>query len=435
MKVRCFILSSICMAISAFAIGQETALDLEECIRIALENNPLLQSVQHEIHAADEDVASVKGKFYPEALARTGYRRWESHAFLPPGVGFPGIPPVIGPTNDWGLSLRSNYLVYDSGLRSSELKVAQAQRAATAEDFENAKLDVELQTRVTFYQLLASLEQEELARQRFVRSEDHLRLAEERKAAGAVPLADVTRVRAELANSKLSLVSAESEVRIARSNLNTVMGRQVDMAFEVKKDSLVVIPPKAFTPTDADWQLLTAERPDIKAARQRVEASKSQIGIVKSELLPRVRAEAGFGWRDSEFFPSDKDWYVGMTLDIPLFDGFTRKHRVAKETIEVSREEARLRHFMLQAQKEIWSAHSRMVEAFESIEASKALQKDASESARLTRERYAAGAGVINDLLDAEFLFAQSEVSTVRAEYHYLIAMAEWLRVTAGGAS
>jgi outer membrane protein len=432
MNVRLFITSCACFLVSAFAIAQGGALNLEECIQFALENNPLLQSAQHEIVAADEEVESVKGKYYPEALARTGYRRWETHAFLPPGVGLPNLVPVIGPTNDWTLSFQSRYLLYDSGLRSSELKVARAQRAATAEELENRKLDLELEVRVAFYQLLASMEQEELAKQRFVRSEDHLRLAEERKEAGAVPLADVTRARADLANAKLNIVSVESEIRIARSNLNTAMGRPADMALEIQKESLVIIAPKTFSPTEDEWQNLTAERPDIKAARQRVEARKNQIGVVKSELLPRVRAEAGYGWRDSDFFPEDEDWYVGMSLDIPLFDGFTRKHRVAKSKVEVSREEALLQQSLLQAQKEIWTAYSRMIEAFESIQASTALQKDASESARLTRERYAAGAGVINDLLDSEFVFAQAEVSTIRAQYQYLITQAEWLRVTAG---
>jgi outer membrane protein len=416
-----------------FAFAEEPPLNVESCVRIALENSPLIMASQHGIRAADEEIASVKGKFYPEALGRTEYRRWETHAFLPPGVGLPSIPPVIGPTDDWSFQLRGNYMVYDSGLRSSELKVAQAQRAATAEEMENTKLDVALQVRVSFYQLLAAMDQQEISKQRLTRSEDHVHLAEERKAAGAVPLADVTRARADLANAKLSLVSAESEVRIARSSLNAAMGRPVDSPIKITNGAVVVVPPQPFSPSEAEWQNLTAERPDIKAAKQRLEARKSQIGVARSELLPRVKAEAGYGYREDQFFPVDKDWYIGIRLDIPLFDGFTRKHKVAKSRIEVTREEAQLQQLVLSAQKEIYSSHSRMIEAFESIEASKVLQKDASESARLSKERYAAGSGVINDLLDAEFVFAQAEVSIIRAQYQYFIAQAEWLRVTARG--
>jgi outer membrane protein TolC len=427
MNVRCVILAVFSAIICDFSFAQEKALSIEDCVRFALENNPSLKAGQFSVRAADEEVSSVKGKFYPEAGFRTTYRRWQSHAFLPPGVGFPNFR-SIGPVNDWLFQFRSNYLVFDSGLRSSELKVAQAQRAASAEDLENAKLDVVLQVRAAFYQLLVTLEQIDLAQQRLSRSKDHVKLAQDKKEAGAVPLSDVTQARAELANSKLNVVSAESDIRIARAVLNNAMGRSADVAFEISKGEAVVIPPPEFAQSTNDWERLVSGRPDIKAAKQRVEARKNQIGIAKSELLPRVRAEAGYGARDEDFFPSDQDWYVGLTLDVPIFDGFTRKHRVAKTRVEVSREEAQLQQLVLAAQKEISTAHSQMIEAFESIEASKAFQEEASESARLTRDRYEAGAGTINDLLDAEFSFNQAEVSTIRAEYQYLIAQAEWLR-------
>ncbi|HSE41567.1 MAG TPA: TolC family protein [Acidobacteriota bacterium] len=428
MNVRCVILALFSTIFCDFSFAQEKPLNVEDCVQFALENNPLLKAGQFSVRAADEEVSSVKGKFFPEASARTTFRRWESHAFLPPGVGFPGFSSVVGPTNDWLFSLRGNYLVFDSGSRSSELKAAQAQRSATAEDLENARLDVVLQVRAAFYQLLVALEQIDLAKERLSRSEDHVKLAQDKKDAGAVPLSDVTQARAELANSKLNLVSAESDIRIARATLNNAMGRSVDMEVEISETEAEVIPPQQFAPSSDDWGNLVSGRPDIKAAKQRVEARKNQIGIAKSELLPRVRAEAGYGVRDEDFFPSDKDWYVGMTLDVPIFDGNTRKHRVAKTRVEVSREEAQLQQLILSAQKEISTAHSRMIEAFESIEASKAFQQEASESSRLTRERYGAGAGTINDLLDAEFSLNQAEVSTVRSEYLYLIAHAEWLR-------
>ncbi len=165
-------------------------------------------------------------------------------------------------------------------------------------------------------------------------------------------------------------------------------------------------------------------RPEIRAAEQRIAASRSGVSAAKSAFGPKVRGEARFGWQDTTFFPNDKDWLVGLSLDLPLFDGFSRKHKLAKAKAEVSKEEADSARLAQTVRQEVWTAYSRLTESFAVVASTDALVRDAQESLRLANERYKVGAGTITDLLDSETALARAEATRVAAQWDYQIARA-----------
>src|SRR4249919_2162862 len=116
----------------AFAQSAENPMTIEACIQVALQNNPASNYAKQSELSALEDVRIAKGKYYPDVGWRFGYRRWESHAFLPEGFLRPGLD-TIGPVNEWRTNLRAQYTIFDSGQRSSELNSAESQYAASQE--------------------------------------------------------------------------------------------------------------------------------------------------------------------------------------------------------------------------------------------------------------------------------------------------------------
>ncbi len=41
-----------------------------------------------------------------------------------------------------------------------------------------------------------------------------------------------------------------------------------------------------------------------------------------------------------EFLPEDKDWSVGVGIELPLFEGFKRSHDLSRTKHELAKEEA-----------------------------------------------------------------------------------------------
>jgi len=401
-------------------------LTMEDCVQQALHNNPSVVYAKQSEQIATEDVTAAKGKYYPDVRFETGYRRFYTHAFLPEGIGG-DIPDVVGPINDYRMNVQTNYVVYDGGQRSSDIKTAQAQLAGSTQESNRTRVDIVYRTQAAFYEVLEAQDALELAKAREVRSKDHLRLAEERKAAGAVPQFDVTRSRTNVASAQLDIASAESNLRLALGRLNEVMGRSASEPLQIARPMLVT-PDPAQTQIDESMKKALETRPEILAAMQRVQAKRDQIGSVHSEIMPKVKAEGGYGFRDNDFNPPDKDWWVGVTLNIPLWDGGVRSHKVAKSKIDANRESQQLAQTKLAVQQEVWSAYSQWIEAFQALQTSGVMKNEASESLGLVNARYEEGAGTINDLLDAELSLNQSETEMNNAQYRVHIAYVAFLR-------
>jgi outer membrane protein len=248
------------------------------------------------------------------------------------------------------------------------------------------------------------------------RAEDHARLSLERKAAGAVPQADVVRAQVDVADARLALARAVSEVRIAGGNLNTAMGLPAETPVAINVKPHDIAPPAALQIHDA-LELAISTRPELKAARKQVDASTKSVAAARSAFGPKVQAEGSFGWRDTDFLPHDKDWMAGFSIELPIFTGFSSKHRLGRTRAEFSRKEADLEALTLAIRQEVWAAYSRLQESFERIRAAEPLVRYALESVRLAQERYAAGAGTMTDLLDSETSLARADAIQVEAAW------------------
>ena len=399
------------------------ALDLESAVQIALDQNPLIRAAREGITVAKEVTGEAKSPYYPDLELNASSSRWERHAFLPSGIARLGIPSTIGPTNDWFSGFVTRYTLFDFGKRRAELKAAQAREGVAKEEAARVRQDVALEVHQAYFGLVAALETERVAKEALNRAEDHLRLARLRKETGAVPQVDVVRAQVEVADAGLVLERAEGLIRVGRGRLNTAMGLPVDARLEIDARILELTRPDDINLADALKKAVEL-RPEIRAAAQRIAASRSGVSAAKSAFGPKVSGEARFGWQDTTFFPNDKDWLVGLSLDLPLFDGFSRKHKLAKARAEVSKEEADSVHLAQMVRQEVWTAYSKLKESFAAVASTEVLIREAQESLRLANERYKAGAGTIADLLDSETTLARAEAIRVGSQWDYQIARA-----------
>ena len=403
------------------------ALTLEACVRIALDNNPAIRAVREGVSAAKEGVGEANAPYYPELAVSAGYSRWERHAFLPSGLARPGMPTVIGPTDDWVAGLKARYTLFDSGARRAKLRAAISGQGLAEGDLARVRQDIAFDVHQSYYGFISALEALSVAEKNLVRAKDHLRIAGERKAAGAVPRADVVRAQTRAADEKLNLVRAEHLVRIARGNLNTAMGLSAEMPIdeEIRRETIQLF---AATDLAKAYDRAVRNRPEIRTAQRRIEMAQHAVDGAKSAFGPKVRVEGGYGRQDDNFFPDDKDWMVGVVVELPIFTGFSRTHRLGRTKAELLKEEAEVQRLIRNVRREVWSANSKLTESYEEIQTAAVLVKDAEESVRLTEERYAAGAGTITELLDTQAALARAGAARVEAQWNYHIAKAAFDR-------
>ncbi len=400
-------------------------LTVDAAIRIALDRNPVMRAAAEGVRVAQEAAGEARAPYYPTLSVAASYARWETHAFLPEGLGGATLPSTIGPTNDWTAGLTGRYTLYDSGRRAAGLRAALAQQRVAEHEAARVRQDLALEVRRAFYALIAAREGERVAGTNLARAEEHLRLAQQRNAAGAVSGGDVVQAQVQVAEARLSRVRVESLVQQARGALNTAIGLPVATPVEADSQEAPIVPPD---PTEVSSGLKQAlsDRPTIAAAVQRALAATEAVSVAQSAFGPKIGAEWSAGLRDSELFPSDRDWRAGVTVTWSLFDGFAKQHRLAGARAARARDEAEVDRTKQTVQAEVWSAHAALREAHEAIAAADALIRDADENVRIARERYRVGAGTVNELLDADATLTRAGAVRAQAEWDYRSARATY---------
>lgn len=405
------------------------ALTLRSAVWIALDRNPIVRAAQEGVVAAREAAGEARAPYYPRLDANARYARWQSRIFLPTGVARPGVPTIVGPTDDWSAALTARYTLFDAGERRARLMAALHRTGVAQREAEATRQDIALNVHNAYFGLLSALEGENVARENLGRAEDHLAIAQQRREAGAVPSADVVRARVEVADARLSLTRARSSVRTARGNLNAAMGLPVEMEWKVEPEPADPLPPDRIDLAQS-LQAALHNRPSLAAGLEQLGVARADVEAARSAYGPTLSADGSLGRRDADLLPEDTEWSLGLTLSWPIFTGFARSHRLARTRAELSAEESTLRARALQVQREVWSAYHTLVETHESAEAARALVGEAEESVRLSRERYEVGAGTINDLLDAQLALARAKVQLTAAHWDYRQAYSSFRRST-----
>ncbi len=400
-------------------------LDLDACVRIATDENPLVRAAQEGVAAATETVGVAVASYFPEIGIAAGYRRFDAHLFFPAEVSLRDSN--LGATDDWSSAVTLGYTLYDHGQRRAERNAALATQAVFEQDAERVRQDVVFAVHQAYYRVLSALAAKSVAETRLERSNDHLELARLRKEAGAAPRADVLRAQVEVADAELALVRATGAVRVADGDLKTAMGLPVDMPIRIANHEEAVSPP-AEDETAVALERALQQRPELETARERIAAATSQAAAIKGIYGPRVGTEASFGWRDSEFLPGDRNWAAGVSVRLPLFTGFAKTHRLSRADAEVRILEAEAQALADRVELEVWTAVSNLAEAHDAVLQSSRLRAIAEESLEFARARYEVGANKIADLLDSESALSQAESAQVGAVLGFRVAQARLLR-------
>ena len=408
----------------------ERPVDLDACVRIALDNNPMRRAAAEGVKAADNAVGEARAAYLPNIKGIAGYTRIEVrniNLFGIPAGGGGARTTNIDPQDSFLLLGLGTWTIYDFGNRYAQLKGAMARKAVAREDLEQTRQDIALNVHQAYYALHVAIELEAAAQRTLDRAEDDLRIAGERKAVGDVAAIDVLRSEVQVAEARLDHVRARNQVRLARGNLNTAMGLPVELPAQVLPPEGELLPPDAI---DLDESLRKAAyaRPELRASLNRVDAARRSVDAARSAFWPKISALGLYAQTDRKFFPQGRAWVVGGFAQVPIFDGLGNVKRLGRTKAELRQAEANTQSMVLQVRSEVWTAYARLKDSFEAVASASALVQQAERTFVDARGRYQARAGTITDMLDTQAAFARGEASLAQARGDYRAAQAEFQR-------
>jgi len=325
-------------------------------------------------------------------------------------------------------SLALSYLLFDFGGRAARTDAARAsQRAALAQVADSAQ-SVALTTVTAYDSLLANNGAVAAARATVAFNRSSFDLADAKRRAGVSTPADALQARTALAQAELTLRQAQGNAATAAGQLAVAIGQPPTTV-------LALAPAPALGAADVltrDVATLIADaerlRPDLATARANRDSAQAQVRATRSDTRPSVgvNVQDNLGYANSSTDSNRAS--VGVTLSLPLFDGYSRTYRVAQARAEADRQAALLEQTRQQAGLDVYTQATALRTAIAVLATARELINSATASADIAQGRFRAGVGTFTDLLNAQSALANARQQLVSADFGVRDAQARLAR-------
>ncbi len=247
----------------------------------------------------------------------------------------------------------------------------------------------------------------------------HLRLTEERVAAGKSARYLTLRDRSSLASAQQALEDAASE----RDQAAYALGALLDLG----QGPLYVEPLIQITMSETRDAVLSRalrQRPSLLAAEQRLTSTQTGIAAARSSYRPTAMLTAQSYNGGSSPALGRSGGQVQITASLPIVDGGSRAAAVAKAQAEYDRTVAARDQTRAGVVRDVASAWREFEAATRNLATATAVQADAQEQLRLMTLRQAAGKAIEVEVLDALSVAANARETVIRSIGRYDIAIA-----------
>jgi len=386
-------------------------LSLEDCINTGLQNNPGFQSSQFFLDENKTKVDEAYSGFYPTVHINSNADAYSKNN---------GSQQY----NNYNTGISASYTIFNGFRTKAAYNAAKENYDANVYQHESNKQDLTLHIIYAYYKTLQAERILRSAEEAVKNSHLHLEFARARHQAGIVTRSDVLKAEVELSNAELNRIQSANILLNSKGNLNQLMGFSSNNPLELT-DNLSVKSENMPLSYDSLFSEALNSRNEIKRFYSLMDAQNSYIDVAKGEFYPSVSANANYNFAGEELSGMQRNWWLGFTLSIPVFKGFSTKARVTGEELALKGLEKDFEALKQQIGQEVWSAYLAVKESLEKIETSAKGLESAQENLSLTEGEYKEGIGSIIQLTDAQTTFVTSEQNYIRSVADYKIAYAE----------
>jgi len=306
-KTAIILFITLCIPISLLAqASEESRLSLDQCISIAVQQNPLVLSSMQQYQASLARVNQAK------ALAQPSIN-WDSD--LQPKLF------QFGNSGEWYFGI-SQPLEFP-GKRSIRGKIASKQASELLQDIELLKLDIVFQVKQAFYNLLLSQEKLKYAQQNLELAQDFLQKAELKYEAGDVAKVEALRAKVESSKAANIVRSASNDVRLAKAMLNFLLARKKYSPLEIQ-GSL------KRAPIDLNEDELIARALSFRPEVKRISFGLERENLTKKQGYMSYLPDFELGVNKHRIVGEGDFWDFTLSFPIPLFFWQPKKGEIAE---------------------------------------------------------------------------------------------------------
>ncbi|MGO4302491.1 AdeC/AdeK/OprM family multidrug efflux complex outer membrane factor [Cupriavidus sp. RAF12] len=366
----------------------------------AIKDNPNLQIALARVEASRAIAAATRASLYPGVdFEGSIVRQRFSETDLFEGTRLAGSW-----QNQSRLQLGLSWDLDFWGKNRDALEAALSDDRAMEAESQAARLILTTSIARGYNRLAALYAQRDVAERAIAQRRDLTDLSRQRLAAGLDTQVETTQARGTVAAAQTDLQRVDEEIALARNQLAALLGKGPDRGLQITRPTLLANATPQL-PDDLTIGLI-GRRPDIVAARWRVEASSKDISVAKKEFLPDVTLTAFAGVASLD--PSNllmgvsRTFGFGPSVRLPIFEGGRLRANLKGKYAQYDIAVASYNQTLVDALRETADT----ITSIRSVDTQIKTQREALDLAEhayaLSTTRYKAGLGTQLTVLNAE---------------------------------
>ncbi|MCQ2288919.1 MAG: TolC family protein [Muribaculaceae bacterium] len=437
------LLAAAALLSSAQDAPQAMSLSLDECIKIALNDNPTIKINEMELERVDYAKKETLGKLFPEITFSGQYTRnlalqtiyidagammggaaagagSESSDEKPKAqgmkmgrdnthtVGFSASIPIVVPTLWKSIKLNDNQILQN-------LETSRASKLSLVNQVKNA-----------YYTLLLAQDSKKVIEQNHSTAQAHADIYQKQFNLGTASEYDVLRANVAVTNLEPSILEAENQVKQLKLQLKLLMGMSADIDItptQTLDDFKGVMYERALN-NDTTLVYNTA----LKSLDLQTDYLNKALDVQKAAWLPTLTGSANYMWNSMSNGSPFKNFMwssmssVGLTLAVPLFQGGQRWHKQKQAEIAVREMKWQRENLERSLHTQVQVQMDNLNRSLKQIESNDAGVRQAMKASEIIRKTFLVGAATFIQVRDTEDALMNARLSYYQAIYNYLVA-------------
>ena len=335
-------------------------------------------------------------------------------------------------TTSTGFSIGGGMNLFDGLATPNNIALSRLNLEAATADLERARDDIRVAVARAYVQVLYDYEIVDVAKKQIELDDAQVARLEALAANGKAAQAEVSQQKASRAQSGVTLVQAENNLRLALLDLGQLLEFPSSEGFsivrpEVNVDGILLDMP------DRIYADAVEVRPAVRAEEIRLKGTEKSLKIAQAAQYPSLSLSGGVGSNyyttNNAAYPQDTFWnqlshnfspYIGASMSIPIFTRFQTRNNIRSARLNQELQQIQLDKTRQSLYKEIQQAWSNAVAAEAKYRSSTEAATAAEDAFRLVQAKYENGKATITEFNESRNQLLKTQSDRVQATYEYL---------------
>ncbi|MBR1550997.1 MAG: TolC family protein [Muribaculaceae bacterium] len=410
---------------NAQATDEPVLLSLDECVRIALSDNPTIHINEMEIQRVKYSKKEIQGQLLPNINFTGQYNRTLAKQTMTMNAGDEPMTIKVGMDNQHSVGFNASMPLIMPTLWKT-LKLNDNQILQNIENARANKLSLVNQVKNAYYALLLAQDSKNVIEENHATAQLNASIYQKQFELGTASEYDVLRANVAVTNLEPSILEAENYIDLLKLQLKVLMGMDVRTPI-APRQTLDEFKARMYDQSIlADTSLVS--NTSLRSLELKTDYLKRALDTQKMSWYPTLTASANYMWNSmsngSPFKNFNWNPYstVGLTLTLPLFQGGQRYYKqrqaeVALREMTWQRENLE-RSLKMQVQNQVDIINKTLKQ----ISSNEGGVRQATKANDIVQQSFKIGAASFIQLRDTEDALMNARLSYYQAIYNYLVA-------------